>query len=177
MRIHLAIILTLLTAVSSVQASETISQQTLDNTLIEAQNAIQAKDYATAFELYSTAARWGHKGAQYVIGEMFMQGKGVARDEVMGFAWLDVAAEAPDREFLKARKAAGKALSEAEMREATALAERISSAYGIEAAGVRCNKEMRPGSNIKVVNCYHRNTTVGGDLIVPDRQDDIYPAS
>ena len=43
--------------------------------------------------------------------------------------------------------------------------------------GITCRKEMRLGSNIKKVNCYHVNTTPGGDLIVPDGEVDLDPAS
>ena len=176
MRLRHLIFISLL-SLASAQASQTIGRNTLDETLLKAQNAIQAQQYEEAFALYQTAAQWGHKGAQYVLGELYSQGKGVAQDPVTGYAWLQVAAESPDRDIRKARTAAGKKLSTEQKAEADALAEKLASSYGSEAAGVVCRKEVRTGTNIKVVNCYHNNTTAGGDLIVPDSQGGVHFAS
>jgi TPR repeat protein len=177
MRIRHLIIAALFIGATSLHAGQVISQDTLDQTLLNAQNAIQEQNYSEAFALYSQAAQWGHKGAQYVLGELYLQGKGVARDPVAGYAWLQVAAEAPDREFIKARNAAGKKLSDSEKQEADVLAEKIAAAYGVEASGVICKKEGRVGTHIKSVNCYHRRTAAGGGLIVPDYHEDLQPAS
>jgi len=176
MRLRPLIFVSLL-AFGSAEANQTITRQTLDETLLKAQNAVMAKDYDQAFTLYQTAAQWGHKGAQYVLAELYAQGKGVARDPVTGYAWLEVAAESPDREIRKARTAAAKNLTPEQKTEAEALAEKLASSYGSVAAGVKCRKEMRVGSNIKVVNCYHNNVTAGGDLIVPDNQGGVHLAS
>jgi len=148
-------------------ASSAISQHTLDQTLTDAQTAIEEGNYDKAFELYNTAAHWGHKGAQYVLGELYTLGKGVKQNEVTGYAWLEVAAEAPDRDFRRALKAAGKKLSDEQIQQGSDLAQKISSQYGMEATGISCQKEMTVGSNIKTVSCYHEKTA-GGDLIVPD---------
>ncbi|MEJ8569519.1 tetratricopeptide repeat protein [Elongatibacter sediminis] len=158
-------------------ASEVISQETLDQTLLDARNAIEREEFKAAFALYDQAARWGHKGAQYVLGELYNEGKGVARDPVRGYAWLTVAAEAPDRDFRRALKRAGQALSDAEKAQAERLAREYAGIYGMEAAGVYCKKESRVGSNIKRAHCYHRNTTGNGDLIVPDADTGAQPAS
>ena len=176
MRLHHLLLLTLLFTASA-QATETISQATLDQTLLEAQSAIEAQNYDQAFKLYRQAAIWGHKGAQYVLGELYMQGKGVAQDVVTGYAWLEVASEAPDRNFIRARKAAAKQLSDTQKQQADELAQKLVASYGLEAAGVTCRKEARIGSNIKGVNCYHVNTTNNGNLIVPESSEGLYPAS
>lgn len=176
MRLHHLLLVSFLFS-GSVQATEIISQATLDQTLLEAQSAIEAQNYDQAFKLYRQAAIWGHKGAQYVLGELYLQGKGVAKDPVTGYAWLEVASEAPDRNFIRARKAAAKNLTDAQKQQADALAQKLVSSYGLEAAGVNCRKEARIGSNIKGVNCYHVNTTNNGDLIVPDSNESLSPAS
>lgn len=164
-----------LVATSPAYAMQAITEATLDQTILKAQTALDAEDYASAFALYQTAAQWGHKGAQYVLGELYLQGKGVPQNPVMGYAWLDVAAEAPDRDFLKARNRAAQALNAEQMTEATAMAKELADKYGLEAAGVKCRKEARIGSNIKVVNCYHsRNNS--GELLVPDAPAAANPA-
>lgn len=173
MRIRTMIITAALAASTSVFAGQSITKAELDQTLIDAQNAIESRDYERAFELYSQAAQWGHKGAQYVLGEMYSSGKGTKEDDVLGLAWLEVAAEARNREFIKARNDAADDLSANEIKKAEQLADQISDAYGLEASQMTCRKEMRVGSNIKVVNCYHKRLN-GNDIVVPEQQGDFY---
>lgn len=163
-------------ATSPAYAMQAIPEATFDQTLLQAQTALDKEEYAPAFTLYQTAAQWGHKGAQYVLGELYLQGKGVQQNPVMAYAWLDVAAEAPDRQFIKAKDKAGKTLTPEQMTEATAMAKDLSDKYGLEAAGVTCRKEARIGSNIKAVNCYHSRNKKG-DLLVPDAPAESSPST
>ena len=176
MRFMIATLLTALAAATSIHAEELITQKELDDTLLAAQEAALADDFPRAFELYSRAAQWGHKGSQYVLGELYLRGKGVARDPVVGAAWLEVASEAPDQEYKRALRKAEKSLTESERAAADKLAEKISAAYGMRAAGVVCRTSTRTGSNFRQVNCAHSKAP-NGELIVPDYQGEIYPAS
>jgi hypothetical protein len=51
------------------------------------------RDYGHALELYCDAARQGHPDAAFNIGWIFLNGRGVAHDDVIGAAWLRLAAE------------------------------------------------------------------------------------
>jgi len=57
-----------------------------------------ARDYARALQLYCEAAAFGHSGAAYSIGWMYLNGRGVARDDAVGAAWLKLAAERGDEQ-------------------------------------------------------------------------------
>jgi TPR repeat protein len=172
MRFRNLIVAATLAATSTLHASQTIEQSELDATLLEAQLAIEAREYEQAFELYNQAAQWGHKGAQYVLGELYLRGEGVAQNRIMGLAWLDVAAESRDRAFVKARNQAAQSMSETDLEKASVVADRIAAVYGIEAAQVTCKLEMRVGSNIKVTNCYHTQAT-GDSIFVPEDKSDL----
>lgn len=50
-------------------------------------------DYKKALELYCDAARQGHVDAPGSIGWMFLNGRGVARDDAAAVAWFRVAAQ------------------------------------------------------------------------------------
>ena len=152
-------------------AEQTIRSAELDRVLESAQAAINDGEYDTAFELYNRAARWGEKGAQYVLGHLYLQGAGVDKDPVTGAAWLQAAAEAPVREYRSDAKDAMKALDDRQKAEAEQLAQRIISSFGMEAANVRCKSEHRVGSNIKQINCRHDNLTAGGLIVVPEDAD------
>ncbi len=51
------------------------------------------RDYHHALELYCEAARQGHADAAFNIGWIFLNGRGVAHDDVIGAAWLRLAAD------------------------------------------------------------------------------------
>src|SRR5882724_1122424 len=50
------------------------------------------RDYARALELYCSAASQGHADASFSIAWIYLNGRGVARNDTIGAAWLRVAA-------------------------------------------------------------------------------------
>ncbi len=54
------------------------------------------QDYDRAMRLYCAAARRGHVPAQYQLGWMFANGRGVARDDAQAAAWFRLAAAKGD---------------------------------------------------------------------------------
>ena len=176
MRVRTLILAATLACSPALFATDTITQAQLDDTLLKAQQSIEAREYDQAFELYSQAAHWGHKGAQYVLGEMYLRGEGTQQNDVLGLAWLDAAAESRNRDFVRARNKAEDQLNAADIEKAEKVAEQNISAYGIEATGMTCKKEMRVGSNIKVVNCYHKRGK-GDTIYVPEYKGDFQLAA
>jgi uncharacterized protein len=61
--------------------------------LYAASAAVEAKDYARAFELYRELAELGHAASQEVLAVMYVNGEGVKRDNVLGYAWAAIALE------------------------------------------------------------------------------------
>lgn len=59
--------------------------------LYEAAKAYEAKDYPLAFELYRQLAEIGNAEAQETIAVMYVNGEGVKRDNVAGYAWASIA--------------------------------------------------------------------------------------
>jgi len=55
-----------------------------------------ARDYDRAVQLYCAAARRGDLEAQYRLGWMYANGRGVARDDALAAAWLRLAAAGGD---------------------------------------------------------------------------------
>jgi TonB family protein len=59
--------------------------------LYEAATAYDAKDYPLAFERYRQLAELGNTEAQETIAVMYVNGEGVKRDNVLGYAWASIA--------------------------------------------------------------------------------------
>jgi TonB family protein len=58
-----------------------------------AAEAAQKQDYARAFALYREIAELGHADAQENLAVMYVNGEGVKRDNVLGYAWAAIALE------------------------------------------------------------------------------------
>ena len=61
--------------------------------LYTANAAYQAKDFPRAFELYRELAELGHAETQETLAIMYIQGEGVKRDNILGYAWAALALE------------------------------------------------------------------------------------
>jgi TonB family protein len=61
--------------------------------LYDAVAAVENKNFARAFELYRELAELGHRESQENIAAMYVNGEGVKRDNVLGYAWAALAME------------------------------------------------------------------------------------
>jgi len=59
----------------------------------EARQAYEKKDFARSFELYRELAELGNIEAQESLAVMYVNGEGVKRDNVLGYAWAKIALE------------------------------------------------------------------------------------
>jgi len=66
--------------------------------------AFRAGDYVHAVRMYETAASWGYKNAQYNLGVMYARGQGVEVDLPRAMAWLALAAERNEKQYVDGRE-------------------------------------------------------------------------
>ena len=78
--------------------------------LYQAAAAVEKQDLARAFELYRELAEMGQPVAQENLAVMYVNGEGVKRDNVLGYAWASMALENGGGEGCEGhRRAAGAA--------------------------------------------------------------------
>jgi hypothetical protein len=93
--------------------------------------AINKQDYRYAITLYKIAASWAYKPAEYNLGVIFVKGEGgVPEDRPQGLAWLTLAAERNDKNYVAARDRVRSALTPDELSKADALAADLNQTYG-----------------------------------------------
>jgi TPR repeat protein len=63
-------------------------------------NAFMHKDYAHAISMYQVAASWAYKPAEFNLGVMYARGQGVPVDLPRAMAWMALAAERGDKEYV-----------------------------------------------------------------------------
>ena len=82
----------------------------------------QTRDqYEDAARWYEQAARAGLTSAQVLLGSMYIDGRGVARDAVRAYAWLHRATLDGHANAARARDAVGAALTPDQLAQAEAL--------------------------------------------------------
>ena len=88
-------------------------------------------DYARALLIYEKElAPLGDKYAQYMVGYMHLNGKGVAENPAEAYAWYRLAAERGEPEFIMARDALRETLDPAQLEQANSRFAELWQRYG-----------------------------------------------
>ena len=110
--------------------------------------AVNKKDYKFAVQMYQTSASWAYKPAQYNLGVIYFTGEGgVAADHALGIAWLALAAERGDADYVAARDSAYTRMSDEEFEHANELWRDMKKTYGDDVALKRAEKRWRQVRN------------------------------
>jgi len=110
--------------------------------------AVAKKDYKFAVQMYQTSASWAYKPAQYNLGVIYSTGEGgVAADRALGMAWLALAAERGDADYVAARDSAYTRMSDEEFEHANELWREMKKTYGDEVALKRAERRWRQVRN------------------------------
>ena len=80
------------------------------------------KDEAEAVRWYRLAAEQGHAGAQYNLGLMYDNGRGVLKDSVLAHMWLNIAGANGHEGARESRDTLERDMTRAEISRATKLA-------------------------------------------------------
>ena len=91
----------------------------------------------SAIQSWKVAAGWAVKDAQYDLGIAYFRGRDVAVDRARGIAWLALAAERKDEEFMTSLAAAWDDATPEEQSQANVIWRELSKTYADEFALVR----------------------------------------
>jgi hypothetical protein len=93
-------------------------------------DAVRHKDYAHAIEMYKVAASWAHKTSEYNLGVMYARGEGVAVDLPRAMAWMALAAERNDKQYVQARDLIASMLDKNGLAQAEVILQELLPTYG-----------------------------------------------
>ena len=88
----------------------------------DAQVASDRGDHATALRLWRPLADQGHAGAQFHLGAMFANGRGVPQDDVQAHKWFNMAGAGGVEDGRKNRDIVATKMTPAQIAEAQRLA-------------------------------------------------------
>lgn len=96
----------------------------------DALEAFEAGDMRNAHARFRRAARYADKPSQAMVAEMLWEGTGTTADRPLAYAWMDLAAERHDREFLLKREFYWSQLSPAEQARALLVGQAVYAEFG-----------------------------------------------
>jgi hypothetical protein len=136
------------------QPTQRVQTREYDQKLRQVREAYEAHDWDRAYRLSSETARWGDKWSQFVLGSLYLDGKGGANENVLlAYGWMAAAAESGIDEFADAAARLREAIPAQHHPEADGAARALIARYGMDATGVRCEKRRPTGSNRRVLDC------------------------
>ena len=107
--------------------------------------AYEKGEHARAFGYFRRAAFYADKAAQGMVAEMYWKGEGVERDPVMGYVWMDLAAERGYRGFLGLRERYWSELDMGQRARAVEAGQEVYARFGDAAAKPRYEFVLRTG--------------------------------
>jgi TPR repeat protein len=115
--------------------------------------AVSSKDYVNGFENIEDASKLGNKVSQFTLALLYMEGVHVEQDYTQAYLWLNVAAEAKEKQWREVRNQLHNALTDEQVAALTPLVNEYIEKYGKETQEVSCYRRARTGSSIKVMQC------------------------
>ena len=85
-------------------------------------DAYDRGDYATALREFKPLAEQGDAYAQYNLGVMYHEGKGVIQDYVRAHMWWNIAASQGDKDAIEYRDIVAKEMTPSQIKKAKKLA-------------------------------------------------------
>lgn len=115
--------------------------------------AYMAGDYDSAFDTLSSTATKGLKESQYLVALMLLKGEGVSKSTLAGLAWLGVAIESGNEEWIGTFNMMYESLSPEHRATIDEQVRRYVEKYGSSAQGISCSKRPLTGSHRSELRC------------------------
>ena len=131
----LAVIACLFVSLAAAQSNNSFPPTTVDAKTVRVQNKAEEvysrTDYKRAFSIYiNELAPIGDKYAQYMVGFMYLTGKGVEEDRIAASAWYRLAAERGTKEFVQVRDQMMRSLDDEDRAESDRMFIELRKEYG-----------------------------------------------
>ena len=126
--------------------------------------AFEEERFAEAAEHFLRASGYADKLSQVMLAEMHWEGRGVARDRALAYAWADLAAERGYPKLIVVRERYWTQLDDAERARALEAGERLYAEYGDDVARPRMARHLLQARRGMVGKLPRRNV----EILVPD---------
>ena len=136
--------------------------------------AVRKGDYVHAIAMYKVAASWAYKPAEYNLGVMYLNGQGSSVDLPQAMAWMALAAERNDPQYVRARQLVYAHLTPEQFAQANEIWRGLLPTYGDEATLPRAKArwcEARESATGSRVGSAAAHVEVGGVAGSPNQMN------
>jgi len=142
------------TAANALDDFDQVSPDAYLEVLSKGSEAYLKKDYDEALPLVKQAACAGDKSSQWALGQMYLLGQGVQRDDVTGYSWLSAAAEFRPSPYSTTLTKIEQSVDPKELSVLQSHGDAIVDKYGIAATRMSCRQSASRGGHIlDIVTC------------------------
>lgn len=103
-------------------------------------------DFPQAFSILSETAALGMKNSQYILGFMFIKGEGVDKNILFGLAWMGLATELGNDEWVEKYEGLYNSLSDSHKSMVDDKVNEYRAKFGASEQGITCSKTSEVGS-------------------------------
>jgi TPR repeat protein len=135
----------------------------------DAAAAYEKKKYEDAFKNFQRLACAGDKPSQAAMGEMYLMGKGVQRNDLVAYEWFKLAAEYNFAAYRKVSKTIEDQLTPAQAQVTGQRVTELLSLYGMRATNMSCEigSSTWSASNMKdTVQCTPESVNAGTQFLL-----------
>jgi hypothetical protein len=104
-----------------------------------------SKNYRDAMKYFEIGAYYADKFSQLSIGLMYVNGEGVPKDTLTGYAWIDIAAERDYPDFVATRDRVKASLTPDDLQRAQIIRDKLALRYADKVAKPRMEQQLRFG--------------------------------
>lgn len=156
---------------SGTELFERVEPSAYRDMLTDAASAYGAGSYDDSFARFRRTACAGDKQSQSALGRMYLLGQGVQRDDLTGYAWLNLAAEVIYPKYQSVVRALEEAMTPEQRKIADGRVAVLKERYSLSATGMSCSLSASKGGHIiDQIVCTPRNE---GKRLLLRRCDDV----
>lgn len=127
--------------------------------LLRSEQALRNENSTNAFELQQRLACAGNQASQAVLGGLYLAGRGVAKDDLTGYAWLKLASASGEPKYRKLAGVLEQSMTPEQRALADAKVEALKSLYAPIPTHMTCAQVNPRGSHMKELQCEPEPTT------------------
>ena len=124
--------------------------------------------------MYQVAASWAFKPAEYNLGVMYLNGQGTPVDLPRALAWMALAAERNDPQYVKARNLINGHLTDAQFKQANVILAQLAPTYSDKVALARAKARW---SEVRASATGSHVGSTTGPLVVSSNNDPSHMGS
>lgn len=132
---------------------ESVTRRDYYDMLMRADQALRDENSTNVVELQRRLACAGNQPSQAALGGLYLTGRGIAKDDLTGYAWLKLAGASGEPRYRKVTDALEEVMTPEQRAAADAKVTALKALYAEIPTHMTCSQVKAPRSNLKELRC------------------------